>query len=172
MSVGKLETDRNTHRRLGGVELSVLCVCVWLCQHEGLPVLRACAETSSRTPTDIKAVPKHSTCQPPSSAPYAAKHQCKNPNARRPGSYSPCLCSHHTCLQRQRHSAAQWNLWKAWCSKTNVERVGGEMLEIERKGVKVVCVCVCVYPWGDQERREVHLGWSPTQSPRSHSPCI
>ncbi|CAB1432383.1 unnamed protein product [Pleuronectes platessa] len=47
--------------------------------------LRGLCRSSSRTPSDFKAVPKHCTCQPPSSPPYAAKHECENPNALRPG---------------------------------------------------------------------------------------
>lgn len=44
-----------------------LYVRAWHCQRDTSPCEGLCMN-SSRTPSDIKAVPKHCTCQPPSSA--------------------------------------------------------------------------------------------------------
>jgi len=44
--------------------------------------------------------------------------------------------------------AARWNLWKAWCGKTNVERVRCVCgWGVKERGGRCVCVCVCVCVW-------------------------
>lgn len=124
--------------------LSVQCVSTWQSSSSSSPCEGLCS-SHSRTPSHIKAVPKHCTCQPLSSAPYAAKHECKNPNAPRPGFFfltPPASVLITLVFKGCGAPAARCNLWKAWCSKTNVERVewaeGKYGERSERKGV-VVC---------------------------------
>lgn len=88
------------------------------------PPCEGLCRSGSRTPSDIKAVPKHCSCQPPSSAPYAAKHECENPKCPAARFCTPPASVLITLVFKGYGTrAARWNLWKAWCSKTNVERV-------------------------------------------------